>query len=40
MPREMMYGEAMATAIMEEMKRDPNVIFYGQNMATTESEPC
>lgn len=39
MPREMMYGEAMATAIMEEMKRDPNVIFYGQNMAMTERDP-
>jgi pyruvate/2-oxoglutarate/acetoin dehydrogenase E1 component len=39
MPREMMYGEAMATAIMEAMKRDPNVIFYGQNMAMTERDP-
>ena len=39
MPREMMYGEAMATAIMEEMKRDPNVIFYGRNMAMTERDP-
>ena len=39
MPSEMMYGEAMATAIMEEMKRDPNVIFYGQNMAMTERDP-
>jgi len=24
---------------MEEMKRDPNVIFYGQNMAMTERDP-
>jgi acetoin:2,6-dichlorophenolindophenol oxidoreductase subunit beta len=39
MPREMMYGEAMATGIMEEMKRDPDVIFYGQNMAMTERDP-
>ena len=39
MAREMMYGEAMATAIMEEMKRDPNVVFYGQNMAMTERDP-
>jgi len=39
MAREMMFGEAMATAIMEEMQRDPNVIFYGQNMAMTERDP-
>jgi len=39
MGREMMYGEAMATAIIEEMQRDPNVIFYGQNMAMTERDP-
>jgi pyruvate/2-oxoglutarate/acetoin dehydrogenase E1 component len=39
MPREMMYGEAMATAIVEEMQRDANVIFYGQNMAMTERDP-
>ncbi|HTR26736.1 MAG TPA: transketolase C-terminal domain-containing protein [Terriglobales bacterium] len=39
MSREMMYGEAMATAIAEEMERDDNVIFYGQNMAMTERDP-
>ena len=39
MPREMMYGEAMAAAIVEEMQRDSNVIFYGQNMAMTERDP-
>src|ERR1700727_2336212 len=39
MAREMMFGEGMATAIMEEMQRDPNVIFYGQNMAMTERDP-
>jgi len=39
MPREMMYGEAIATAITEEMQRDPNVIFYGQNMGMTERDP-
>ena len=38
MARTMMYGEAMATAIIEEMQRDENVIFYGQNMAMTERE--
>ena len=39
MPREMMYGEAMASAIVEEMQRDASVIFYGQNMAMTERDP-
>jgi len=39
MPREMMYGEAMAAAIVEEMQRDENVIFYGQNMAMTDRDP-
>jgi acetoin:2,6-dichlorophenolindophenol oxidoreductase subunit beta len=38
MPKEMMYGEAMAVAITEEMQRDPNVVFYGQNMAMTERD--
>jgi len=35
----MMYGEAMAAAIAEEMERDASVIFYGQNMAMTERDP-
>jgi len=39
MAQEMMYGEAMARAIMEEMKRDGSVVFYGQNMAMTERDP-
>ena len=39
MPREMMYGDAIAAAIMEEMQRDPDVVFYGQNMAMTERDP-
>ena len=39
MAREMMFGEAIATAIMEEMQRDSNVVFYGQNMAMTERDP-
>lgn len=39
MAREMMFAEAMAAAIMEEMERDPDVIFYGQNMAMTERDP-
>lgn len=39
MARTMMYGEAMASAIMEEMQRDPDVVFYGQNMAMTARDP-
>ncbi|MGA2509632.1 MAG: transketolase C-terminal domain-containing protein [Candidatus Acidiferrales bacterium] len=39
MPREMMFAEAIAVAIMEEMQRDPNVVFYGQNMAMTDRDP-
>src|SRR5258705_10829341 len=38
MAKEMMYGEAVATAIIEEMQRDPNVIFYGQNMGMPERD--
>ncbi len=32
MAREMMFGEAIATAIIEEMQRDSDVVFYGQNI--------
>jgi len=39
MAREMMYGEAIAAAIMEEMERDPSVVFYGQNLAMTQRDP-
>src|ERR1700682_5882083 len=39
MAKQMMYGEAMATAIVEEMQRNADVIFYGQNMAMTERDP-
>jgi acetoin:2,6-dichlorophenolindophenol oxidoreductase subunit beta len=39
MAREMMFAEAIATAITEEMERDSDVIFYGQNMAMTERDP-
>ena len=39
MAREMMYGDAIAAAIIEEMQRDPDVVFYGQNMAMTERDP-
>jgi pyruvate dehydrogenase E1 component beta subunit len=39
MPREMMFAEGIAVAITEEMQRDPNVVFYGQNMAMTDRDP-
>jgi pyruvate/2-oxoglutarate/acetoin dehydrogenase E1 component len=39
MPREMMYAEAIATAITEEMTRDSDVIFYGQNLGMTDRDP-
>ena len=39
MAREMIYGDAMASAIAEEMQRNPDVVFYGQNMAMTERDP-
>jgi acetoin:2,6-dichlorophenolindophenol oxidoreductase subunit beta len=39
MARQMMYGDAIAAAIVEEMQRNPDVIFYGQNMAMTERDP-
>jgi pyruvate dehydrogenase E1 component beta subunit len=39
MVREMMYGDAIASAIAEEMQRNPEVVFYGQNMAMTERDP-
>ncbi len=39
MAKGMMYADAIATAIIEEMQRDPNVVFYGQNMAMTERDP-
>ena len=39
MSHEMMYADAIAAAILEEMQLDPNVVFYGQNMAMTERDP-
>ena len=39
MAQELMYGDAIANAIIEEMQRDPDVVFYGQNMAMTELDP-
>src|SRR5262252_11160153 len=39
MAQELMYGDAIANAIIEEMQRVPDVVFYGQNMAMTERDP-
>lgn len=39
MARELMYGDAIASAMIEEMQRDPDVVFYGQNLAMTERDP-
>jgi pyruvate/2-oxoglutarate/acetoin dehydrogenase E1 component len=36
---EMMYADAIAAAISEEMQLDSDVVFYGQNMAMTERDP-
>jgi pyruvate dehydrogenase E1 component beta subunit len=35
----MIFAEAINAAIVEEMQRDPDVIFYGQNMGMTDSDP-
>src|SRR5713101_2700085 len=39
MAREMIYGEAIGTAMTEEMQRDSSVVLYGQNLAMTERDP-
>ena len=39
MPRERAYIEAINEAIVEEMQRDPSVVFYGQNIALTDEDP-
>ena len=39
MAQQMMYIEAMATAIAEEMQRDENVILMGQNLGMTDRDP-
>jgi len=39
MARDVMYGDAITQAIIEEMQRDSDVVFYGQNMAMTERDP-
>jgi acetoin:2,6-dichlorophenolindophenol oxidoreductase subunit beta len=39
MAREMMYGEAIGTAIAEEMARDSSVVLFGQNLAMTDRDP-
>jgi pyruvate dehydrogenase E1 component beta subunit len=39
MPKPMIYAEAMGTALVEEMERDPNVILLGQNLGMTDKDP-
>ncbi len=39
MARDVMYGDAITQAIVEEMQRDADIVFYGQNMAMTERDP-
>ena len=39
MPRELPYIAAIEEAIRQEMDRDESVLYFGQNMATTENEP-
>jgi acetoin:2,6-dichlorophenolindophenol oxidoreductase subunit beta len=37
--QEMIFAEAINAAIVSEMRRDDNVIFYGQNMGMTDDDP-
>jgi len=37
--KQMIYAEAMGTALVEEMERDPSVILLGQNLGMTEKDP-
>jgi acetoin:2,6-dichlorophenolindophenol oxidoreductase subunit beta len=39
MSQQMIYAEAMAAALVEEMERDPNVILLGQNLGMTGKDP-
>ncbi len=39
MPRELPYIAAIEEAIREEMERDASVLYFGQNIATTENDP-
>ena len=39
MPHELPYIAAIVEAIQLEMERDDSVLYFGQNMATTENEP-
>jgi pyruvate dehydrogenase E1 component beta subunit len=39
MPRELPYIAAIGEAISEEMARDDKVLYFGQNIATTENDP-
>src|SRR5215831_2626040 len=39
MARELPYIAAIGEAIHQEMERDPKVLYFGQNIATTENDP-
>ena len=39
MPRELPYIAAIAEAVREEMERDETVLYFGQNIATSENDP-
>jgi acetoin:2,6-dichlorophenolindophenol oxidoreductase subunit beta len=39
MARELPYIAAIGEAIHQEMERDPSVLYFGQNLATTENDP-
>jgi acetoin:2,6-dichlorophenolindophenol oxidoreductase subunit beta len=39
MPRELPYIGAISEALRQEMLRDDSVLYFGQNIATTESDP-
>ena len=39
MSRELPYIAAIGEAIHQEMERDESVLYFGQNIATTENDP-
>ena len=39
MARELPYIAAIAEAVREEMERDETVLYFGQNIATSENDP-
>jgi len=39
MPRELPYIAAIGEAVHQEMERDPTVLYFGQNLATSDEDP-